>query len=264
MPTADTTHAPALLALVASTPLPAAVPDAIRCERQCESGTIETMRPSAPDPPEDTPVENDPARTYRIGHRERDEAIEVLREAAGDGRITVDELGERMEKAHAARFPIDLDEVLSDLTPTLPSDRFRPGVSLTRPTPADRAIAAGEPLVIKAGWEQELRRAKWQVPPSIRCHPTGANIELNFLEVDTDLKVIDVEIIAGMGSVIVVVPDDWAVNVDDLSKSWGSVKSVVNAVPELGKPTIEVSGSIGMGSFRARFANFLDRRRMAK
>ena len=222
------------------------------------------MSHSTPDSPDNSPAENDPAKTYRIGHIERDEAIEVLREAAGDGRITVEELDERMEKVHAARFPIDLDEVLSDLTTDLPSDRFRPGASLTRSTPAGQAIETGEPLVIRAGWENELRRAKWQVPPYIRCHPTGANIELNFLEVETGLEVIDVEVVAGMGSVIVVIPDDWAVNIDSLSKSWGSVKSVVNAVPEGRKPIIRVTGSVGMGSFRARFANFLDRRRMAK
>lgn len=91
-----------------------------------------------------------------------------------------------------------------------------------------------------------------------------SNIELNFLEVDTDLEAVDVEIVAGMGSVVVVVPDDWAVDIDGLSKSWGSVKSVVNAVPEGRRPTISVRGSVGMGSFRARFANFLDRRRLAK
>lgn len=222
------------------------------------------MSHSTPDSSGNDPAENDPATTFRIGHRERDEAIEVLREAAGDGRITVEELDERMEQVHAARFPIDLDGVLSDLTVNLPSDRFRPGGALTRSNPAGQDLAAGEPLVIKAGWESEVRRAKWQVPPYIRCEPSMSNIELNFLEVDTDLGVIDVEVVAGMGSVVVVVPADWAVNTDRLSKSWGSVKSVVNAVPEGRKPTIRVSGSIGMGSFRARFANFLDRRRMAK
>lgn len=208
--------------------------------------------------------ENDPAKTFRIGHKERDEAIELLREAVGDGRITVEELDERMEKVQAARFPIDLDEVLSDLTTSLPSDRFRPGHGLMRSTPVSRAIEIGQPLVIKAGWESELRRGRWQVPPSIRCEPSMSNIELNFLEVDTDLEVIDVEVIAGMGSVVIVVPDDWGVNIDDLSKSWGSVKSVVDAVPGGRRPTISVGGSVGMGSFRARFANFLDRRRLAK
>lgn len=222
------------------------------------------MSNSSSDFPDNDPAENDPAKTYRIGHKERDEAIEVLREAAGDGRITVEELDERMEKVHAARFPVDLDDVLFDLTTRLPSDRFRTGSALARPTPASRAMETGEPLVLKAGGANELRRGRWQILPSIRCHPTMSNIELNFLEVETDLEVIDVEVVAGMGSLIVVVPDDWAVNVDALSKSWGSVKSVVNAIPEGRKPIIRVSGSIGMGSFRARFANFLDRRRMAK
>lgn len=222
------------------------------------------MSNSSSHSPDSDPAGNDPAKTYRIGHKERDEAIEVLREAAGDGRITVEELDERMEKVHASRFPIDLDEVLCDLTTALPSDRFRTGTGLARTSPASRAIGAGEPLVVKAGWENELRRGRWQVPPYIECHAKGSNVELNFLEVETDLEVINVEVAAGMGSVIVVVPDDWAVNVDALSKSWGSVKSVVNAIPEGRKPTIEVTGSIGMGSFRARFANFLDRRRTAK
>ena len=172
-----------------------------------------------------------------------------------------------MEKVQAARFPIDLDEVLFDLTTGLPSDRFRPGSALS-PMAAPGQDVEGwhpfDPLTIKAGWESEYRRARWLVPPYIRCEPSMSNIELNFLEVETDLEVIDIEIIAGMGSVIIVVPDDWAVNVDRLSKTWGSVKSVVNSVPEGRKPTVRISGSIGMGSLRARFANFLDRRRMAK
>ncbi|WP_181274638.1 DUF1707 SHOCT-like domain-containing protein [Brevibacterium oceani] len=213
------------------------------------------------------PADNDPAKTFRIGHKERDEAIEVLREAAGDGRITVDELDERMEKVHAAKFPIDLDEVLADLTTELPSDRFRPTSAIAPAADRGQAIQGHnllDPLVIKAGWESEVRRARWAVPPYIRCEPSMSNIELNFLEVDTDLQTIDVEIVAGMGSVTVVIPDDWAVNVDELSKSWGSVKSVVNAVPTGRKPIVRVGGSIGMGSFKARFANYFDRRRMAK
>ncbi|AZT99964.1 DUF1707 SHOCT-like domain-containing protein [Brevibacterium linens] len=214
-----------------------------------------------------SPGENDPAKTFRIGHKERDEAIELLREAAGDGRITVDELDERMEKVQAAKFPIDLDAVLADLTTELPSDRFRP-TSAIAPA-AGHAMAVNghdrfDPLVIKAGWESEVRRARWAVPPFIRCEPSMSNIELNFLEVETELEVIEIEVVAGMGSVTVVIPDDWAVNVDQLSKSWGSVKSVVDAVPTGRRPLVRVGGSIGMGSFKARFANYFDRRRLAK
>lgn len=214
-----------------------------------------------------SPDENDPAKTFRIGHKERDEAIEMLREAAGDGRITVDELDERMEKVQSAKFPIDLDEVLSDLTTELPSDRFRPASAIAPTTGRAMAVQGHDrfdPLVIKAGWESEVRRARWSVPPYIRCEPSMSNIELNFLEVETDLEVIEVEIVAGMGAVVIVIPDGWAVNVDQLSKTWGSVKSVVDAVPTGRRPLVRVGGSIGMGSFKARFANYFDRRRLAK
>ena len=214
-----------------------------------------------------SPDENDPAKTFRICHKERDEAIELLREAAGDGRITVDELDERMETVQSAKFPIDLDEVLSDLTTELPSDRFRPASAIAPTTGRAMAVQGHDrfdPLVIKAGWESEVRRARWSVPPYIRCEPSMSNIELNFLEVETDLEVIEVEIVAGMGAVVIVIPDGWAVNVDQLSKTWGSVKSVVYAVPTGRRPLVRVGGSIGMGSFKARFANYFDRRRMAK
>ncbi|WP_209325529.1 DUF1707 SHOCT-like domain-containing protein [Brevibacterium renqingii] len=213
------------------------------------------------------PEQNDPAKTFRIGHKERDDAIEILREAAGDGRITVSELDERMEQVQAAKFPADLDEVLSDLVTELPSDRFRPASAITAARGRAHPVTGWDrfdPLVIRAGWESENRRARWAVPPHIRCEPSMSNIELNFLEVDTDLEVIEVEIVAGMGSVIVVIPEDWGVNVDQLSKTWGNVRSAVNAVPAGRRPLVRVGGSIGMGSFRARFANYFDRRRMAK
>lgn len=235
------------------------------------SGTIVRMT-DAVSPPEDS----DPARTFRIGHKERDEAIEMLREAAGDGRITVEELDERMELVQRAKFPIDLDEVLSDLTTQLPSERYRPRAEVARRTPPSaparrlpphqqtRGWDPSDPLVVKATWESEHRRGRWQVPPYIRAEPSMSNIELNFLEADTTLATIDIEVVAGMGSLIVVVPEDWAVNVEDLSKSWGSVKTLVDAVPTGRAPTVVVGGSIGMGSFRARYANFFDRRRLAK
>ncbi|MCT2183833.1 DUF1707 domain-containing protein [Brevibacterium casei] len=209
----------------------------------------------------------DPVRTFRIGHKERDEAIELLREAVGDRRITVDELDERMEAVQAAKYPVDLDAVLSDLTPDLPSDRYRPRAEVARRLPPARSAHGWDPvdpLVIKATWDSEHRRGRWQVPPYIRCEPSMSTIELNFLEVDTDLTTIDIDVVAGAGTLVIVVPDEWAVNVDDLAKSWGSVKSAANALPAPGAPTVVVSGSVGMGSFRARFANYFDRRRMAR
>src|SRR5699024_1812486 len=207
--------------------------------------------------------DKDPTKLFRIVPKQRDDAIEVLREAAGDGRITVAELDERMDRVQAAKFPVCLDEVLSDLITELPSDRFRPASAISAVDGRARPVAGWDrfdPLVIRAGWESEGRRAKWAVPPFVHVEPAMSNIELNFLEVDTVLVLIEVDVVAGMGAAIVVIPEDWAVNVDQLSKTWGSVSSAVNAVPAAHRPLVRVGGSIGMGSFRARFANYFDRR----
>src|SRR5690625_3807760 len=213
------------------------------------------------------PDDKDPAKTFRIGHKERDDAIKDLREAASDGRITVAALDERMDSGQAAKCPVDLDELLSQLITELPSYRFRPAAAHSAVDGRARPVAGWDrfdPLVIRAGWESEVRRAKWAVAPFVHVEPAMSNIELNFLEVDTDLEVIEVDIVAGMGAVIVVIPEDWGVNVDQLSKTRCSVRSAVNAVPAAHRPLVRVGGSIGMGSFRARFANYFDRRRMAK
>lgn len=241
-----------------------------------------------------TPEPTDLAKTFRIGHKERDEAIEILREAAGDGRITVEELDERMDAVQSAKFPVDLDEVLADLTTALPSDRYRagdryrtgptsPGALSPRPAPGRPAIPgqpgapasrvpatyregwdSADPLVVRATWETTYRRGRWDVPPFIRCEPTGSTVELNFLEITTDLREIEIEVKPGMGGVTLIVPEEWGVNVDRLSTSWGSVKSTVSSIPQGPYPTIYVDGSIGMGTFRARLANYFERRRLGK
>src|SRR5699024_12645387 len=111
-----------------------------------------------------------------------------------------------------------------------------------------RPVAAVDRLAAHYSWagvDAEARRAQCAVPPFVRVEPAMSNIELNFLEVDTDLEVIEVDIVAAMGAVIVVIPEDWAVNVDQLSKTWGSVRSAVNAVPAAHRPLVRVGGSIG-------------------
>ena len=53
----------------------------------------------------------------RIGHAERDQAVATLRDAAADGRLTLDELDVRIGVAMAARTAADLRPVLADLLP---------------------------------------------------------------------------------------------------------------------------------------------------
>lgn len=217
----------------------------------------------SPEPPENTPA--DPARTMRIGHAERDEVIEVLREAAGEGRLTTEELTERIELTAAAKFYVDLDPIVADLPVPPPSDRIRPTQRPPRAAPG-ASDAPGhhpfDPLVLRASWDNAKRKGRWTTPPFIRLEAVGATAEVNFLEATTDLPEIDVEVSGGMGNAVVVVPEDWGVNIDRLSSSWGTVRSKVAADPQPGKPLVRVHGSMGMGAFTARHAGYFERKRL--
>ena len=51
----------------------------------------------------------------RVSHEDRDQVAESLRVAAGDGRLTAEELDERLEKALTARTYDDLAVLVADL-----------------------------------------------------------------------------------------------------------------------------------------------------
>ena len=59
------------------------------------------------------PIQQD--RSLRVSDRERDEVTTQLRDHAAEGRLTPEELDERVERALAARTGADLDALLADL-----------------------------------------------------------------------------------------------------------------------------------------------------
>src|SRR5215212_5334658 len=59
------------------------------------------------------PIQQD--RSLRVSDRERDEVTTQLRDHAAEGRLTPEELDERVERALGARTGADLDAVLADL-----------------------------------------------------------------------------------------------------------------------------------------------------
>ncbi|UVI35199.1 DUF1707 SHOCT-like domain-containing protein [Brevibacterium spongiae] len=204
----------------------------------------------------------------RIGDVERDAAIEVLRTAAGEGRITVEELDDRMELIAIARFPDDLDRVLADIVTELPSERSTIELSGAREgvTPETHAgELPGNREVLRSPWTGLTRQGRWPVKPYLRCEPAGVLLELNFLEVITDLEIIDIDVAARTGTLKLIVPDSWGVDSTGLARSPISVTTFkANETAQEGHPTIRVRGSIGSGAFIARGPNFRQRRRLRK
>ena len=77
-----------------------------------------------------------------ISDQERDEQIDALRRHAGDGRLSVDELEERIDRAYAARTREELDVVLAGLPAVAdPGAQARQRVADKRPALAVADLA---------------------------------------------------------------------------------------------------------------------------
>ncbi len=86
--------------------------------------------------------------SLRIGDAERDAVAAELREHYAHGRLTLEELNERLDAAFAAKTQRDLNRLISDLPHVrsgggpLPSQRTRPGPLLASGAPASGVLAA--------------------------------------------------------------------------------------------------------------------------
>jgi hypothetical protein len=181
----------------------------------------------------------------RAGDADREAVAAVLREALAEGRLDLGEVDERLARVYAARTYAELDPLVADLPATLPWQRA--------PAPRDE-----RPLVLSAGWSSEKRVGAWRVPQRIVAEPSMSDVKLDFREVSSPPSRIDIEVRGGMGNVVLVLPDDWSVDTDELRSTWGTIKNRHRAAAGPGRPTIHVTGTIGVGTFRTRAAHFYE------
>lgn len=209
-----------------------------------------------------------PRPELRIGDRERDLVAAVLQEALAEGRITLEELDQRLDATLRARTYADLDALVADL-PVEPPSAAVSAVSGVRPVgPARPAGTAGstpeDPLVLDAGWSSVTRSGVWDLPPFLQLKGGAGRVRLNCLQASPPGPTVDVGVDGGMGIITLVLPDSWAANTDRLTSAWGLSRVTVAARPEPGAPLLLLHGSVGSGWLTVRYANRWDRRVLAR
>lgn len=83
----------------------------------------------------------------RASDADRERVTEILRDAHGDGRLSQDELLQRLEDTYAARTYRDLDVVIGDLPVARRSVAQVAGQLMREPRSATLATSAGTPMV---------------------------------------------------------------------------------------------------------------------
>jgi len=185
-----------------------------------------------------------PANQLRASHEDRDRVIEMLRVAAGDGRLTADELDERVEVAFSARTYGELAALTSDL----PAGGHATG-SLGPVTPA----APKDVARLEARSGSLSRNGRWVVPRRIEAKVTSGSIKLDFTQAAIAHRSIDIEAEVRSGHLTIITKPGIAVDTDDVAIGSGHVR--VRAPWGTQVPVslqINVSGRVGSGHIVAR------------
>jgi hypothetical protein len=177
----------------------------------------------------------------RVSHADRDRVAEQLRVAAGDGRLTMDELDERLEQALNARTGSELEVLVRDL----------PAVSGAGP------LAPAEPkelvsIAVTSGNAQ--RQGRWAVPRAMDLKSRSGNIKIDLTEAIVTHPVLKIQAEVRSGNITIVTRPGIEVVMDEVSVRSGNTKVRVprSETPVATYLRVEVSGSVRSGNITAR------------
>ena len=196
----------------------------------------------------DLPVP-DERHLLRVSDADRNQVAEVLREAAGQGRITFDELDARLEASYAAKTYADLAVITRDL-PVQGSATLAPSVA--GEFPAERI--GGTPgrrlsLAIMSG---ARRKGRWVVPPVCTVVAFMGGVEIDLREARFSQREITIQAYALMGGIEILVPEEIEVDVRGIGFMGGFDHRATSESAVQGAPRVRVTGFAMMGGVRVR------------
>ncbi len=176
----------------------------------------------------------------RASHADRDHVVEVLRIAAGDGRLTADELDQRLEAALTARTLGELALLTTDL-PAAPSRH------------AVAAAAQAKDLVrIDCVASNTKRDGAWVVPRRMEVRVNGGSVRLDFTQATITGPLLELAVDVQHGHLVLVTGPGIVVDADDVAVEHGHVKAPHPAQATTLALRIEVTGTVRGGTLMAR------------
>ncbi len=192
-------------------------------------------------------IENRPPdpSLLRVSDNDRQKVAEVLREAAGEGRIDLDELEERLELAFGAKTYADLVPITADLhLPVHPQVAPSP---VRRPVPGVPAVGHASSTAIMG---EVKRQGVWSVPEHHSAFALMGSVVIDLREAQLSSHDTQINASVIMGEVKIIVPAHIDVIVDGtpIMGEFGHGKDKVPAEIGPDSPTVRVRGMAMMGS----------------
>ena len=177
----------------------------------------------------------------RASHEDRDRVVELLRVSAGDGRLTAEELDERLEQAMTARTYGELARLVADLP-----------AAGTAVNPAT-APQVKDVVRIDTRSGHVKRAERWVVPQRMEVKVTSGSVLLDFTQAVITQPTLKLDVDVRSGHVKLLTRPGIAVDADDVAIRSGHVKVKAPWGPDVpARLRVEVTGRVGSGHFIAR------------
>jgi DUF1707 SHOCT-like domain len=176
-------------------------------------------------------VADDPLPALRASDADRERTAELLRRAAGEGRLDVDELEERLGTVYATRTQAELEALVADVV--VPEDRERaPRVPVRSGNDGTRWLVA-----IMSGHD---RKGRWRVGANLNVINIMGGSDLDFNDAEFADDVVTVNVFSLMGGASIRVPEGLNVEVSNFALMGGNDADIGNERPDPGGPTLRL------------------------
>jgi len=187
----------------------------------------------------------------RASDAEREHAIETLSRAAAAGRLSVEELEERLQSAYALRTRRELELLVADVE----VDRAADGRAIAR-------RRAGDPIAVREGpggtrWVVAImggndRRGRWRIASRCTVVNVMGGSELDLCDVELADRVTRLNVYTLMGGGEIRVPNGVDVQVSKLAFMGGHDVRLDDEPPPPGGPLIRIRLVSIMGGYSVR------------
>jgi hypothetical protein len=141
----------------------------------------------------------------RASHADRDRVVDALRAAAGDGRLSTEELDTRLESALSARTLGELAGLTADL-------------------PIAPAAKGKDVLVVEQHGGRYAREGRWPVPARIKLRTRECRVTLDFTHAVITSNVLRIETDMVHGKLFIVSSPGIVIDTDGLSLTYSKLK----------------------------------------
>ncbi len=170
----------------------------------------------------------------RASDAEREATVQRLQAAGAEGRLTVEELAERIDAAYAAQTRAELEPLVADL-PAAPAAR---GAS-----PPARTMSSFVLGIMGSG----DRKGRWRVPSKLTVVNVMGGADLDLCDAVFDEPEVEITVWSLMGGSDIIVPEGVHVEMGGFALMGGNDLKLTGEAPGPGAPVVRVTAWSLMG-----------------